>query len=214
MPDVAGSARVLSVVLALATVGAAHGASGKFISWGDLQHQHGWTDVTSGGPIIEGAAPDPRCPGTQWRTRTTAFVCATEDGGRSWRPIFQGGHDLAYLRDYTRTSRLAGVVSLPRDDPLPRTLRSGVFWTRDNGAHWYETTRIGPLVEHRDGRLFWRSFGGPLYEVQPWPPRAPDRCPGFFTWHALDQHPRTNGNVCVGGVVNAGMRSTLVAGQG
>jgi hypothetical protein len=128
--------------------------------------------------------------------------------------MLQAGVGLIYLRDYTRTSRLAGVVSLPRDDALPRTLRSGVFWTRDNGAHWYETTRIGPLVEHRGGRLFWRRFGGPLYEVQPWPPTAPAHCPGFFTWHAFDQHPRATGNICVGGVVNGGMRSTLVAGPG
>jgi hypothetical protein len=198
----------------MTVVGSATAAGEKFVSWADQRHQHGWTDVTSGGPIVEGAPAEPRCPGTQRNAGSVAFVCATEDAGRSWRRIFQAGHGLIYLRDYTRTSRLAGVVSLPRDDALPHTLRSGVFWTRDNGAHWYETSRIGPLVEHRGGRLFWHTFGGPLYEVRPWPPQGPVRCPGFFAWHAYDQRPRAKGNVCVGGVVNAGMRSTLVAGQG
>jgi hypothetical protein len=142
------------------------------------------------------------------------FLCSTEDSGRSWHRIFQAGTGLNYLRDFTRTSKAAGVVSISREDALPRTLRTGVFWTRDNGEHWYETNRIGSLVEHRAGRLLWRNPGGPLYEVRPWPPRDVARCPGFFTWHALDQHQRRYGNICVGGLVNAGMRSVRVREHG
>jgi hypothetical protein len=205
--------RLAAVVLAvLTTAGIAGAAEEKFTSWADPAHQHGWTDVTSGGPIIQDAPPDPPCPGTQRSGGSIAFLCATENGGQSWRRIFQAGHGLIYLRGFTRTSRTAGVVAISRTDRLPRTLRNGVFWTRDNGAHWYETTRIGPLVHHDAGRLFWRNPGGPLYEVRPWPPREPVRCPGFLTWHALDQHPRAQGNICVGGRVNAGMRSIPVAG--
>lgn len=205
--------RILAgVVLGTSLTASVAGAADKFVSWADPAHRHGWTDVTSGGPIVDGTPPDPRCPGTQRSEGTTAFLCTTEDAGRSWRRIFQAGRGLNYLRDFTGTSRGAGVVAISRDDRLPRTLRTGVFWTRDNGEHWYETTRIGPLVEHRAGRLFWRNPGGPLYEVRPWPPRERVRCPGFFAWHALDQRPRTNGNVCVGGRVNAGIRSILIFG--
>jgi hypothetical protein len=166
-------------------------AGGKFITWADLGHRHGWTGVTSGGPIVQGAAPDPHCPGTQRSSGSIAFLCATDDGGKSWRRIFQAGAGLVFLRDFTRTSATAGVVSISREDQLPRTLRSGVFWTRDSGKHWYETTGIGTQVEHRANRLFWRSAQGVLYEVRPWPPRQPVRCPGFFAWHPFDQHPRT-----------------------
>lgn len=141
------------------------------------------------------------------------FLCATENGGRSWRRVFQAGDGLTYLRDFARTSTKAGVVSVARDQPLPRTLRSGVFWTRDNGLHWYETSRIGPLVQHSAGGLFWRNPGGPLYEVRPWPPRGPVKCPGFFVNHALDQRKRGDGNICVGGRVNAGIHSTLAAAR-
>lgn len=202
------------VALSLTLSSGASGAAGreKFVSWADLGHRHGWTDVTSGGPRVEGAPPDPRCAGTQRSGGSFTFLCATENGGGSWQRIFQAGTGLTYIRDFTRTSRNAGVVAISRDDGLPRTLRSGVFWTRDNGKHWYETKRIGPLVEHRAGRLYWRNPGGPLYEVRPWPPRQEVRCPGFFAWHALDQRPRSSGNVCVGGRVDAGMRSTPARG--
>lgn len=200
---------VVALACLLATEGAA--ADGKFVSWAGPGHRHGWTDVTSGGPAVQGAPPDPRCPGTQRSSGTVAFLCATGDGGRTWRRIFQAGHGLIRIRDFTRTSRTAGVVVISREDALPRTLRTGVFWTVDNGTHWYETTRIGPLVEHRGGRLFWRKPGGPLYAVSPWPPRAPARCPGVLAWHAFDQRARVDGNVCVGARVNAGMRSRPVA---
>jgi hypothetical protein len=203
----------LVVLVTLLGAGAAD-AQEKFVSWADQRHRHGWTTVTSGGPIEDGAAPDPRCRGTQRSTGTISFLCATEDAGRSWRRIFQAGHGLIFIRDFTRTSRTAGVVSISREDALPRTLRTGVFWTNDNGAHWYETTRIGPLVEHRRGRLFWRNPGGPLYEVTHWPPQALVTCPGILVWHAFDQRPRSDGNVCVGARVDAGLRSRLVAGAG
>jgi hypothetical protein len=208
MRPVIGILLVVALSLTLTTSGAE--AEKKFVSWADVAHRYGWTDVTSGGPIVEGAPADPGCSGTQRSSGTIAFLCATENGGRTWRRVFQAGGGLSYLRDFTRTSKTAGVVAISRDDPWPRTLRTGVFWTRDDGEHWYETSRIGPIVMHRGSRLFWRNPGGPLYEVRPWPPRARVRCPGFFAWHALDQHPRSAGNVCVGGRVNAGIRSIRV----
>jgi hypothetical protein len=199
---------VAVLALGLAVVAAAEDENR--ISWADAAHQHGWAEVTSGGSGMEGEPPQPHCPGTQRSTGSIAFLCATENGGRSWRRIFRAGEGLMYLRGFTRTSLTAGVVAVSRDDALPRTLRSGVFWTSDNGAHWYETTKIGPLVESRGGRLFWRTLDDALYQVRPWPPRGAVKCPGFFAWHVIDQHPRATGNVCVGGTVNAGMVSTRV----
>jgi hypothetical protein len=73
------------------------GAGKKFVSWADVAHRYGWTDVTSGGPIIKGAAPDPRCSGTQRSGGSIAFLCATEDGGQSWHRVFQAGGGLTYL---------------------------------------------------------------------------------------------------------------------
>jgi len=202
---------VALVLLALAVAGGALGADEKFISWADPAKRYGWTDVTSGGPIEEGAPPDPRCPGTQRSGGSVAFICATENGGGRWHRIFQAGLGLNYLRAFARTSPTAGVVSISRDDKLPRTLRTGVFWTIDNGKHWYETTVIGARVENSAGLLLWRDQGGRRYEVRPWPPVGRVKCPGFFAWHALDQRPRRDGNVCVGGRVNAGMRSVPAA---
>jgi photosystem II stability/assembly factor-like uncharacterized protein len=192
------------VLLALALAGSAAGGNEKFISWADIAQRYGWTDVT-------GAARDPRCPGTQRGGGSAAFLCATENGGRSWHPIFQAGTGRTSLRGFARMSPSAGVVSISRNGKLPRTLRTGVFWTIDNGKHWYETTAIGPRVENSAGLLLWRDQAGRQFEVTHWPPAGRFKCPGFFAWHALDQHPRRGGNVCVGGRVNAGMRSVPVA---
>lgn len=157
-----------------------------------------------------GAAPDVRCAGAN-RGSGSTYICSTENGGRTWRRVFQGAWP-DYFSAYVRTSRLAGVVALSRDDTLPRTLRNNVFWTRDNGEHWYETTRIGLHPAGRGRALYWLPRNGRLlYQVRGWPPRQPVRCRGFFARHPRDQHPRRGGNVCVGAPVDAGMRAQLVA---
>lgn len=180
------------------------------VSWADRSHRFGWIVVESGPPTFAGEPDlDPFCKGA--RAGAWMYVCSTEDGGRSWHRIFQAGNGLMYLLGHTRTSRKAGVASIGRED-MPRTLRNGVFWTTDNGRHWFETTRIGRNVEGRGPNLFWSDrFGKRLYQVRPWPPTKKPRCHGFFAWHPQDQRPRRNGSVCVGARENAGMRSYLVA---
>jgi hypothetical protein len=157
-----------------------------------------------------GASPDVRCAGAN-RGSGSTYICSTENGGRTWHQVFQGMWP-DYFSAYVRTSRRAGVISLSRDDSLPKTLRNNVFWTRDNGKHWYETTRIGLYPTGRGEALYWLPrHGRLLYEVRGWPPRQPVRCRGFFARHPRDQRPRKDGNICVGAPADAGMRSRLVA---
>jgi hypothetical protein len=182
----------------------------KRVSWSDASQRFGWIVVESGPPAFAGDPErDPSCRGA--RAGAWMYVCSTEDGGRTWHSVFQAGNGLMYVLGYTRTSRNAGVVSIGRED-MPRTLRNGVFWTVDNGRHWFETTRIGRSFEGRDARLFWNDRSGRrLYQVHPWPPTRSPRCRGFFAWHPQDQRRRKDGSVCVGARENAGMRSKLVA---
>lgn len=182
----------------------------KQVSWADRSHRFGWIVVERGPPTFAGDPDlDPPCRGA--RADAWMYVCSTENGGRSWHSVFQAGNGLMYVLGYTRTSRTAGVVSIGRED-MPRTLRNGVFWTNDNGRHWYETTRIGQGLEGRGSRLLWRDRRGKrLYEVRPWPPLRRPRCRGLWAWHPQDQRRRQDGSVCVGARENAGMRSYLVA---
>ena len=98
-------------------------------------------------------------------------------------------------------SRSAGVVSISPGAKLPRTLRTGVFWTRDNGKHWYETTKIGARVENSAGLLLWHDQGGRAYEVKAMAAERPrSTCPGFFALaRATTSGRAADGNVCVGG---------------
>jgi hypothetical protein len=205
---------VVGGVLACVSGGLASSAIApeKYVSWADRGHRYGWTVVERGPPTFVGEPDlDPFCKGA---TGGWMYVCSTEDGGRTWHRVFQAGNGLMYLLGYTRTSRTAGVASIGRED-MPRTLRNGVFWTIDNGRHWFETTQIGRNVEGRGRNLYWTDrFSHRLYQVRPWPPRRNPRCRGFFSSHPQDQRPRRGGAVCVGARANAGMRSELIARLG
>ena len=178
------------------------------ISWADDRHRFGWVEV---GSPSDPPPAEPRCRGAR-RGTTEGYICATENGGRTWRRIFKAGEGLIYIADFTRTSLTSGIVAIGRESLPRRTLRNGVFWTRDNGRHWYETTRIGASTEGRGRLLFWISRSRHvLYQVQPWPPRVRVRCRGFFVRHAVAQRPQRGGNICVGSRHDAGMSSTRVA---
>lgn len=146
-------------------------------SWADSQH--GWT-----------AHPPARC-------KPRRDVCATEDGGATWRGIFNGG---TFIFGVVRTSRTAGVVSTGRQ-------ASARFWTRDNGRHWYRTKKIGPEFIGSGKYLFWIDFGPALYRVTPWPPRLEPSCRGVWTVAAFETEAAKGGNVCSGPAVDAGMKA-------
>src|SRR5690242_7809006 len=113
----------LAAVLVLgfgATLAAAAESRRGFVSWADGAHQHGWATV--GGPRLNSdkGPPGPRCRDTPQTRGAVQYLCATEDGGRSWHRILRVGDGLVFLSDFTRTSTRAGVASLSPDNPLPR----------------------------------------------------------------------------------------------
>ena len=134
-----------------------------------------------------------------YKCRPAAELCATENGGKSWHGIWLGfGGE---IEQYARTSAHAGLF----------VNRSSVWWTRDNGRHWFQTDLVPgtPWIARTDSII--GQSGLSLVRVRPWPPRGRARCPRRFVNGALpgakSTFPR---NVCVA-VVNAGMRIDQLA---
>jgi hypothetical protein len=129
-------------------------------------------------------------------------VCATEDGGKTWRTIFHGGN---YVFDVARTSLTTGIVSTG-------AYGHSEWWTRDGGAHWYSTGVVNdgpepigsskgrPIFRGRGTTLFWmRSLGDTIWRIAPWPPLAPPSCDGTWSWSLdLEHDVSPDGNICVG----------------
>jgi hypothetical protein len=128
-------------------------------------------------------------------------VCATEDGGKTWRTIFHGGN---YVFDVARTSLTTGIVSTG-------AYGHSEWWTRDGGTHWYATGAIydgpepigsakGPLnFRGRDHTLFWvRNLGDTIWRVRPWPPVPPPSCDGTWSWSLdVESDASPDGDICV-----------------
>ena len=173
----------------------------RWISWSDARH--GWVPNHAAFSCTD-AHPEAVWGGT---------VCATENGGRTWRTIFRGGN---YVMVALRTSTRAGVVSTGAHGHTQ-------FWTRDNGRHWFASDVIAgdrtlgappPLIVGRANHLYWAALGGATgYRGPPWPPTGEATCEdGTWAWSAfmLDTaDPR--GNHCQGPPVEAGMRSQSAA---
>jgi hypothetical protein len=126
-----------------------------------------------------------------------ADLCATNDGGATWRGIFNGPID-----QFVPTSARGGVVSLAD---------GRVFWTRDGARHWYRTNRIFGRIAGSSGSLFATSDAD-LYRVAPWPPRGRARCRAWRV--AAGDASSARGlrtTVCTGAGVEAGMTDRLVA---
>lgn len=85
------------------------------ISWADAKHRYGWVSSAS--------------PARRFCSRDGNVLCATDDGGKHWRPIFRGG---SYVFGYLRWSKTAGVVSAGGYSHFE-------LWTRDGGRHWWST---------------------------------------------------------------------------
>src|SRR5215471_1467599 len=104
----------LVVLAAVAFLASASSAAPGFdlLSWSDLDH--GWG--SSGG-----------------------ILYSTNDGGRTWKPIFTGGQQIYHVQ---RTSATGGTV-------LTGDSKTEAFWTRDGGKHWYRGDDVlGAAVGH------------------------------------------------------------------
>jgi hypothetical protein len=194
----------LGVVLALGSTGAASTAfRPRDASW--LDARHAW-------------APNYyvnhwSCSDAHPARGGDSRVCATEDGGKTWRTIFHGGN---YIFDVARTSLKAGIVSTG-------AYGHSEYWTIDGGAHWYSTGTVydgpepigsskgRPIFRGRGHVLFWmRSVGDTIWRVTPWPPVTPSACNGTWSWSLdLEYDASPDGNICDGRPVDD-MHSTQV----
>jgi len=187
---------VLALALTLGLSGAVAGVRGRpvyaVVSWADARH--GWV-------AGEGWAADRggwRCPTVG---RVTFGVCASENGGKTWRSIFSGGDfpggDYDGFPAAVRTSIRAGIIS------VVEKYGCWIYWTRDNGAHWFPSSVVdcsGSVIDGRGSRLYWAQMQrGTVYQVQGWPPVGEVTCVGEW-----------RGNVCAGLPVDVGMRSVPV----
>ena len=130
----------------LSPLGSALASGAPRVSWAPQAggHRYGW-------------APDPivydehhvtwRCTPKAHRGDQHSFLCATDDGGRHWRQVFDrdstwraGGLDSSTL-DVLRWSRRAGFVSI--DGSGPDFTGHSEYWTRDGGRHWWRTEALG-----------------------------------------------------------------------
>jgi len=139
-----------------------------------------------------------------WDARTGCrpfgYLCSTENGGRTWHGIYVGG----LIANYVRTSVTAGVVA---------DTDSGTFWTRDNGRHWYRTTRLGDqyALWRADSQRFFIANGSRISLVAGWPPHGRARCRGHWSANTGGYPPGTGHgrlarNVCIGAAVNLDLR--------
>jgi hypothetical protein len=154
----------LAVVAALATLATSASAGPGFdlVNWADLDH--GWAST---GPTLY----------------------TTNDGGKTWKPIFSGGTQIYHLQ---RTSNNAGIV-------LTGNSKTEAFWTKDGGRHWFRGADVlGSAVGH--GNLLFATSGPSLLQIRPWPPRGPIRCKGVWWGSAFGPgaNPKAPKNVCSG----------------
>jgi hypothetical protein len=197
---------VVAALVGFMALGSAGAASTAFrprgTSW--LDARHAWApNYASRWPCSDARPP---------RGASDSRVCATDDGGKTWRTIFHGGN---YVFDVARTSLTTGIVSTG-------AYGHSEWWTIDGGAHWYSTGVVydGPEpigsakgLPHFRGRghtLFWmRTFGDTIWRIAPWPPIPPPSCDGTWSWSLdLDYDASPDGNICVGQAVDGDMRST------
>jgi hypothetical protein len=151
---------IVAAAGALAAAGAAATPGFTLESWSD--YDHGWGS-------------------------TGGVVYATSDGGRTWRPVFNGGPQIFRV---VRTSATAGIVVTGDTKPV-------TFWTRDAGRHWYRGVELfSTAVGH--GNLLYVAAAGALQQLKPWPPRAAARCAGpwWATAFGPGANPKAPKNVC------------------
>jgi PQQ-like domain len=99
-----------------------------------------------------------------WQSREDG-VYATNDGGRTWRRIYN-----RQAVRVVRTSARAGVISVGTPT-VTCACATRKLVTLDGGRTWSDTQRISGNFQGRGSLLFWWS-GGSLFRVQAWPAAA------------------------------------------
>jgi alpha-tubulin suppressor-like RCC1 family protein len=220
----AGPPHVLMAALILGFGGsaAANGPSANFagngpsVSWVDAAHKQGWI-------ISRRCTPRPR----RWLHSQT--LCATDDGGRHWRPIFStaaaGGaeYESEWIASALRWSARAGIVSVTSEQPLatPAGDYHQEWWTRDGGRHWYRTSVLSAVsnpsqppgqigIRFSRGRIHGRAAlyataAAGSFRIAGWPPEGATRCSGHWQGYPYGYWPTYPYNICAGNPVDAGM---------
>jgi hypothetical protein len=87
------------------------------------------------------AASASGAPKQRWEACGARALCATADGGKHWRKVFELPAAVAApgtkILGFLRWSASAGAVSV--DLSTPESDTHSEFWTRDGGAHWWRT---------------------------------------------------------------------------
>lgn len=78
-------------------------------------------------------------------------ILRTDDGGRSWRPVFTGTRPYEITWKIAFPTRRIGYVTIQSYDPDPAKSQRFVAKTEDGGRSWREL----PVVDRHD----WRAFG-------------------------------------------------------
>ena len=96
-------------------------------------HRYGWAAEPADGQW--------RCTPKRHRGDQHAFLCATDDGGRHWRRVFDADSSWRgngpSLLDALRWSPSAGVISVDLSGTSSDS--HAEYWTRDGGRHWWLT---------------------------------------------------------------------------
>jgi hypothetical protein len=134
---------ILLGLVALGGTAGALAAGAPGVSWAPQAggHRYGWASD----PIVYGAKYRQkwRCTPKAHRGDQHSFLCATDDGGKHWRRVFdrgsswRAGTPRSSVLDVLRWSPRAGVVSI--DVSGPDYTGHFEFWTRDGGRHWWRT---------------------------------------------------------------------------
>jgi hypothetical protein len=194
---------ILLGLVALGGIAGALAAGAPGVSWAPQAggHKYGWATE----PVVSDARHrNWRCTPKARRGDQHSFLCATDDGGKHWRPVFDRdsswrfGNLRSSALDVLRWSPRAGVVSI--DASGPDSNGHLEFWTRDAGRHWWRTQAFDaglPLFcswdassgecttsvdFRRDGRSLRFTTEGWIFTPNPDPSQPPTRTPTRRTY--------------------------------
>jgi hypothetical protein len=148
-------------------------------SWADARHLHGWAVERRDATVCAAKRFRPAI-----RHYKLSAICATENGGKSWRPILYTTRTV--IPSLVRTSLGAGIV-------VAGYWKRQNYWTRDDGKHWYRTTVVqppgfffSPTFEQTTNGLYFRAYSSngrlgeeihtATFRLNGWPPKGALDC--------------------------------------